>query len=112
MAFVYREDLGCSVYEPPLTGLELKHNYFIVRDECAESLIYLHKVETDKNNNFFGWGQLVDVADTIGLPIKTTCQFLEKWGKVRDGLFEQKGLTSKQIRQQVEAQRKAKQVNL
>jgi hypothetical protein len=108
MGFNYREDIDCYVYIPPLTGLDLKHNYFKVRDECADSLIRLQSLEIQKHNRF-GWAELITVADTIGLPIKTTCQFLEKWGKVRDGTWEVKeiqGFTSKSIREQVEAKNK------
>jgi len=106
MAFVFREDLGCSVYDPPLTGFDLKHNYFFIRDECAESLIYLQAIQIKNNSGRFGWVELVQVADTIGLPIITTCYFLEKWQKLRDGFchenFEVRGLTSKRIRKAVD----------
>lgn len=107
MPFVYNEDLGCKVYDPPLTGYYLKHKYFSVREECKDSLIYLHGRAIKTNDRgIFNWVALVTVADQIGLPIQTTCQFLEKWGKVRDGLFEAKGLTSRQIRQAVEEDKK------
>lgn len=103
MPFTYNNELGCEVYDPPLTGFDLKYRYFSVREECKESLIYLQKRAIESNDRkIFNWVALVTVADQIGLPIVTTCQFLEKWGRVRDGLFEQTGLTSKQIRQQVE----------
>lgn len=99
MAFVYREGIGCKVYNPALTGLDLKHNYFNIRDECADSLIYLQSLQVKKHNRF-GWAELIVVADIIGLPIKTTCQFLEKWEKVKDGTWELKeaqGFTSRII---------------
>jgi len=106
-SFIYSADLGCKVYDPPLNGYYLKHKYFIVREECKDSLIYLHTKEIERNGrDFFGWMNLVSIADAIGLPIQTTCQFMEKWEKVRDGLFEQKGLTSRQIRKQVEDSKK------
>ena len=103
MPFIYHEGAGCQVYDPPLTGLDLKHNYFIIRDECAVSLIHLQGREIKKHNRFT-WIELVIVADLIGLPIKTTCQFLEKWGKIKDGTWELKeiqGITSKMIRKQL-----------
>lgn len=99
MAFIYREDIGCKIYRPSLTGLDLKYSYFKIRDECANSLIYLQSLEIEKCNRF-GWAELIAVADTIGLPIKTTCQFLEKWEKVRNGTWELKeaqGFISKMI---------------
>lgn len=107
MSFIYRKESGCKVYNPPLTGYDLINDkYFAVREECAESLLYLYELERKKRPDIFGWDNLITIADTIGLPIKTTCYFLEKHGKVRDGLFESKGLTSKQIRQQVAAAKK------
>ena len=107
MPFVYNEELGCKVYDPPLTGYDLKYKYFSVREECKDSLIYLHRRAIKSNGReIFNWVNLVTVADQIGLLIQTTCEFLEKWGKVRDGLFEAKGLTSKQIRERVEKGKK------
>lgn len=107
MPFGYNEELGCKVYDPPLTGFDLKYTYFSVREECKDSLIYLHGREIESNERrIFNWVALVTVADWIGQPIRTTCEFLEKWGKVRSGLFESKGLTSKQIRQEVEKYKK------
>lgn len=104
MAFIYNNESGCFVYDPPLSGLDLKHNYFKVRDECAVSLIHLQNLEIKKHNRF-GWAELIAVADIIGLPIKTTCQFLEKWGKIKDGTWELKelqGFSSKKIREEIE----------
>lgn len=102
MPFAYNKELGCNVYDPPLTSFDLKCRYFEVREQCKDSLIYLHGRAIESNSRkIFNWANLVDVADQIGLPIQTACQFLEKWGKVRDGLFEAKGLTSKQIRERV-----------
>ena len=107
MPFEYNKELGCNVYDPPLTGFDLKYRYFEVREECKDSLIYLQRRAIETNDRgIFNWVALVAVADQIGLPIRTTCEFLEKWGKVRDGLFEAKGLTSKQIRQEVEKDKK------
>ena len=107
MPFTYNKELGCNIYDPPPTSFDLKCRYFEVREQCKDSLIYLRgrAIESD-DRKIFNWVALVTVADQIGLPIKTTCQFLEKWDKVRDGLFEAKGLTSRQICQAIEKDKK------
>jgi hypothetical protein len=69
MTFIYNKALGCAVYNPLLTGFELKHNYFVISEECKNSLIYLQRWAIESNGReIFNWANLVTVADQIGLP--------------------------------------------
>jgi hypothetical protein len=103
MVFVYHftaiNGFACFHYDPPLTGLDLHgKKYKKIFIECKESLLFLFHREVEAQQGKFTCKSLVKVADEIGLPIKTTCEFLEYHEKLPYGTFERLHMTSAELR--------------
>jgi hypothetical protein len=105
MTFVYHftalDGFTCFHYDPPLSGLDLRgKKYKKTFVECKESLLFLFNCEVEAQGKFT-CKSLVKVADEIGLPIKTTCEFLEYHEKLSYGTFERLHMTSTGLREKL-----------
>lgn len=92
MGFVYKKEIGCRVYDPPLIQrYDLQdESYSDVFVECQESLTFLFDkcvVENKQKSAIPGEGaivyrQLINILDTIGLPFTVGCEYLTRFGKL------------------------------
>lgn len=97
-----------GLYNPPLTGIDLRgQKYMLIHRECKESLSKVFDWEHQARGKFT-WSSLINVADFVGLPIKTCCQFLEYIGKLPDYTWDRAevrhGITSKILREKAAIQ--------
>lgn len=77
-------------YQPSLTGLDLRgKKYKIILKQCSEQLTKLFDAIV-KNNNKITRGDIVVISQQIGLPLKTTCEFLEHLDCLPTGTWELK----------------------
>lgn len=97
-----------GLYDPPLKGIDLRGSKYMSRyKECQESLSRVFEWELEAQGGLsFSWRSLIRVADFVGLPIKTCCQFLEYMEKIKpltwDRMEMKHGLTPKQLRENAE----------
>lgn len=84
-------------FDRRLTGLDLRGaNYKIVLDQVAPSLGELFDLER-KMTGKVTMRAIILISEELGLPVKTTCEFLEYLGKLPVGTWERSHIKSNQI---------------
>ena len=75
-------------YNPPLTGLQLRGSLYMVRfREIAPTLCGLHSYLYEQYSKITP-RMVIEMSDTVGLPLKTTTEFLEMLTLLPTGTWE------------------------
>lgn len=89
--FVLRLGTDSRTYDPPLTGLNLRgKKYKRVFAECSAQLSAYFDATEKQNAGKITRRDVVCISHQIGLPLKTTCEFLEYLEKLPTGTWERK----------------------
>lgn len=86
-------------YQPKLTGIDLRgKKYQKILTECSGQLVKYFEA-TEQQKSTITRLDIVQISQEIGLPLKTTCEFLEYQGKLPSGTWELKfaGLSVKDL---------------
>ena len=86
-------------YQPALTGIDLQgRKYKKILTECFDQLSEYFEIAKLKKGTITRL-DIVQISQEIGLPLKTTCEFLEYQSKLPSGTWERKfaGLSVKDL---------------
>jgi hypothetical protein len=77
-------------YQPVLTGIDLQgRKYKKILTECSDQLAEYFEATKLKKGTITRL-DIVQISQEIGLPLKTTCEFLEYQDKLPSGTWERK----------------------
>lgn len=76
-------------YSPRLGGESLRgRNYVFIRDSVIDTLMYLFVDCVKRDNGAFRVKNIAYLAGAVGLPLKTTCEYLEQMERLPSGTWE------------------------
>lgn len=83
-------------YSPPLEGSDLRGDrYCEIRDDVIGTLLYLFNECCKRNDGKFPAINLIYLSQAVGLPLKTTCEFLEQVHLLPSGTWDRKFASAK-----------------
>ena len=89
--FIFCPRTNSRTYKPQLTGLDLRDaKYKQVFTECSVQLCAYFDAAQEQNGGRITRKDIVCISQQIGLPLKTTCEFLEHLEKLPTGTWERK----------------------